>query len=302
MAEPEAPQAAPTHDAAYAHCGEMLRAQDRDRFLATLFAPEAERRHLWALYAFSQEIARVREVVREALPGEMRLQWWREVIEGLGRGDVSGHPVALAICATLEAKSLPRGALLNLIDARTFDLYDDPMPTLNDLEGYAGETASILIQLGAQILTGRAQPAVAEAAGHAGVAIALTGLMRAFPFHAARGQCYLPLDMLRAQGIGREEAVGGIPSPALAKVFSELRAVAAGHVRAAVQGLGDVPRDALPVFLPLALVPGDLKALARVSDPFKTVAGTPPFLRLWTIWRAARRARAGRPLVKPPAA
>ena len=302
MAEPAPPATAPSLDAAYAHCGEMLRVQDRDRFLATLFAAESERRHLWALYAFSLEIARVREVVREALPGEMRLQWWREVIEGLGRGDVSGHPVALAICDTIDAKALPRGPLLNLIDARTFDLYDDPMPTLNDLEGYAGETASILIQLGAQILTGRAQPAVAEAAGHAGVAIALTGLMRAFPFHASRGQCYLPLDMLRAEGIGRDEAVGGTGSAALAKVFAHLRSIAAGHVRAAVQGLADAPRDALPVFLPLALVPGDLKALARVSDPFQTVAGTSPLVRLWTIWRAARRARAGRPLVKPPAA
>lgn len=301
MAEPDA--AAPlTLDAAYTHCGELLRAQDRDRFLASLFVPEGERPHIWALYAFSLEIARVREVVREALPGEMRLQWWREVIEGLGRGDVSGHPVALAISATLEAKSLPRGALLNLIDARTFDLYDDPMPTLNDLEGYAGETASILIQLGAQILTGSAQPAVAEAAGHAGVAIALTGLMRAFPFHAARGQCYLPSDMLRAHGIGRDEAVGGAPSAALDEVLRELRAVAARHVRSAAECLGSVPRDALPVFLPLALVPGDLKALGRVRDPFKTVAGAAPLMRLWTIWRAARRARAGRPLVRPPAA
>lgn len=301
MAEPDTTSASPTLEAAYAHCGEMLRAQDRDRFLATVFAPQAERPHLWALYAFSQEIARVREVVREALPGEMRLQWWREVIEGLGRGDVSGHPVALAICATLEAKSLPRGALLNLIDARTFDLYDDPMPTLNDLEGYAGETASILIQLGAQILTGRAQPAVAEAAGHAGVAIAMTGLMRAFPFHAARGQCYLPLDMLRAEGIGRDEAVGGAPSPGLLKVQAQLRDVAGRHVRAAQTSLGDAPAEALPVFLPLALVPKDLRALERVSDPFKTVAGAPPLVRLWTIWRAARRARAGWPLVRLPA-
>ena len=49
---------------------------------------------------------------------------------------------------------LPLAAFDNLLEARIFDLYDDPMPTLNDLEGYAGETASALIQLGAMILAG----------------------------------------------------------------------------------------------------------------------------------------------------
>ncbi|OYW36951.1 MAG: phytoene/squalene synthase family protein, partial [Azorhizobium sp. 12-66-6] len=174
----------------------MIRRHDRDRFIATLFSPAPQRRHLTALYAFNLEVARVREVVHEPRLGEIRLQWWRELIEGLGRGDVSGHPVAAAILDTIETCALPRGALLNLIEARTFDLYDDPMPSLNDLEGYAGETSSVLIQLAAGILLGRSEPRLADAAGHAGVAIALTGLMRALPIQAARGQCYLPLDLL----------------------------------------------------------------------------------------------------------
>ena len=38
-----------------------------------------------------------------------------------------------------------------------FDLYDDPMPSLNDLEGYAGETSSALIQLAAIVLAGGAR-------------------------------------------------------------------------------------------------------------------------------------------------
>ena len=47
-----------------------------------------------------------------------------------------------------------------LLDARVFDLYDDPMPSLNDLEGYAGDTESALIQLGAIILAKRRGSAV----------------------------------------------------------------------------------------------------------------------------------------------
>lgn len=274
---------------AYAQCGALLRIEDRDRFLASLFVPDDARRHLWALYAFNVEIARVRDVVREALPGEVRFQWWREVIEGRGRGDVDAHPVALALSRTLEVLELPRQALLNLIDARTFDLYDDPMPSLNDLEGYAGETASILLQLGGQVLLGRADPALADPAGHGGVALALTGLMRALPIHAARGQCYLPLDRLHAQGIGREEVVSGTSSAALKAVLSDLRGVAQGHLDTARAGLAQVPRAALPVFLPLALVPKDLRALARARDPFAPGIGASPLTRLWTLWWAARR-------------
>jgi len=282
--------------AAYAHCAEQVRAQDRDRFLSALFAPEDKRRHLFALYAFNLDVARVREVVREALPGEVRLAWWREVIEGQGRGEVAGHPVAAALLDTAERFALPRVSLTALVDARIFDLYDDPMPTVADLEGYAGETASALLQLSALVLSPQASAGTGDLSGHGGVAIAMTGLMRAFPIHAARGQCYLPLDLLARHGIGRDDAVSGKVSPQLLAALAEFRAEATRHLaaaRTAAERLGPAAAIAAP-YLPLALVAGDLKALARASDPFSTVAGLSPFRRQFAIWRAARRAAAGK--------
>ena len=41
------------------HCEALVRAADKDRFLATLFAPARYRRALFALYAFNIEVARV---------------------------------------------------------------------------------------------------------------------------------------------------------------------------------------------------------------------------------------------------
>ena len=97
-----------------------------------------------------------------------------------------------------RSSALPLVAFDNLLQARIFDLYDDPMPTLNDLEGYAGDTESALMQLGAMILAGGKDPGTAELVGHAGVAlIALTRLMRALPSDTRRaGQSYLPADLL----------------------------------------------------------------------------------------------------------
>ncbi|OYY12706.1 MAG: phytoene/squalene synthase family protein [Rhizobiales bacterium 35-68-8] len=293
---------APDLSAAYSHCETLARTHDRDRFLAALFAPPPVRRDLCTLYAFNLEVARVREVVREPMPGELRLQWWRDLIEGLGRGEVSGHPVAAALLDLLGRTDIPKGALLNLIEARTFDLYDDPMPSLNDLEGYAGETSSVLIQLSAGLLLGRQDAKIANASGHAGVAIAITGLMRALPLTAPRGQCFLPMDILAAYGGSREDVVGRKTTPAVRDTLTALRARAVHHVTEAVSALRDVPVAALPAFLPLTLVAPDLAALSRAEDPFARVVGASRLRRQWLLWRAARKARAGQAFVTLPVA
>ncbi|HKS64468.1 MAG TPA: squalene/phytoene synthase family protein, partial [Xanthobacteraceae bacterium] len=109
---------------AFAHCEALLRAADRDRFLATLFAPAEHRDALFALYAFNVEITRVREAAREPLAGEIRLQWWNDVLDGTGRGEVAAYPEAAALLASMARYHLPAGRFEALIAARRFDLYD----------------------------------------------------------------------------------------------------------------------------------------------------------------------------------
>src|SRR5262249_13069411 len=118
----------------FKHCEALVRAGDKDRFLATLFAPERARRALYALYAFNLEVAQVRALAREPMPGEIRLQWWRDVFSAAGSGDVRGHPVAAALTDTIVRYRLPLSAFIGLIEARTFDLYDDPIATLEELD------------------------------------------------------------------------------------------------------------------------------------------------------------------------
>ena len=55
---------------AFDHCEALVRAGDKNRFLATLFAPQKYRRALYALYAFNLEVARTREQAREPMPGD----------------------------------------------------------------------------------------------------------------------------------------------------------------------------------------------------------------------------------------
>src|ERR1700724_731837 len=122
---------------AFAHCEALARSADRDRFLAALFAPAEHRGALHALYAFNIEIARVREFIREPLAGEIRLQWWADAVAGKAAGEVRSNPVAAALLAAVARYRLPVAPLTALIAARRFDLYNDPMRKLADLDDYA---------------------------------------------------------------------------------------------------------------------------------------------------------------------
>ena len=112
---------------AFAHCSELVRTADRDRFLASLFAPPDRRDGLHALYAFNIEVARIREAAREPLPGEIRLQWWTDVLNGEREAEAQANPVAAALLATVTRHRLVVSTLTALIDASRFDLYDKPI-------------------------------------------------------------------------------------------------------------------------------------------------------------------------------
>src|SRR6516225_5685755 len=154
-------------EAAYAHCEALVRASDKDRFVATLFAPAASRPHLHALYAFNLEIARISEVAHEALAGEIRLQWWYDALTSTGAGEVAGHPVAGALLDSLERCRLSAQPLLDLIEARRSDLYQEPIATLADFDRYVRATSSGLIATATRILgpSGHDLAAAVDAAG-----------------------------------------------------------------------------------------------------------------------------------------
>ena len=275
--------------AAYEHCAAEVRAADKDRFLSCLFVPEDARRHVLAILAFSAEIARTRDVVSDPFPGEVRLQWWRDLLDSPNRGAAGAPPVAHALLDTIARFNLPVAAFTHLIDARVFDLYDDPMPTLNDLEGYCGETVSALIQLSAIVLSGGTDPGTSEAAGHAGVAYGLTGLLRALPFHAARGQIYLPLDILTQHGIDAADITSGRSSPALLASLKELRGIAREHLKSMRSLLPGMPAATASAFLATALVEPMLDRMEKPGyDPFRTLIDMPQWRKQLRLWWAAR--------------
>jgi 15-cis-phytoene synthase len=274
---------------AYAHCEAVVRAADKDRFLAALFAPVELRRHLHALYAFNGEIARVREAAREVLPGEIRLQWWRDAVGGEARGEVAAHPIAAALRDTIARCGLPSAPLLGLIDAHSFDLYDEPMASLADLDAYGRDTEGALIALGARILAGSQGFGMAAAAAAAGIACTIAHRLRSFPYDVSRRQMFVPLELLERHGVPRAEVQARRNTQGLRAALAELRR----HARAAFaqfrSAAAEIPDRCAPAFLAAAIVPPLLARLDRAADDPFTPVEVPQWRRQWAIWRAARR-------------
>lgn len=268
---------------AVSYCAELVRSADRDRFVATLFAPAHNRDALYAFYAFNAEVAHVRGRAREATAGEIRLQWWCEVLQGERHGEAMASPVAASLLKTIETHRLPLNAMLALLEARRFDLYDEPMRTVAEVEDYALKTTSAVIAVAAQILGVDA----AAAAGPAGLAYALTELLAAVPGHAARRQLYLPVELLDRHGVAAAEVFASRSSPALNQAAADLRNLARRHLAAAADMLPGLPQQALPAFLPIAPVRRALDHMDR-SDIFSSNTLS-PWRRQWLIWRAARK-------------
>lgn len=290
MCNGTAPEREAGLEAHYAHCEKLLREGDRDCWLACLFAPRAQRRYLHAVHAFSLEIATVREKVTQPLLGEMRLRWWVDALEAGGETSAGAraHPVADALLDAIERHNLSREELLDLIEAHVFDLYDDSMDQLADLEAYCSRTFARPMRWSAQILSGSANVG-RDAFEHAGVALGLTRLLRELPKQAAAGQMFAPKTLLARCGAREEDMRRGVATPAVRAVLSELRNCARSHYNAA-QSSAHEAGAARAALLPAALVPTYLEPMERPEyEPFHEAGPPAQWRRQWRLWRAARR-------------
>jgi phytoene synthase len=269
-------------------CRDRLSQADRDRYLSVLYAPADKRAHLFALYAFNAEAAEITGRARDAMPGEIRLQWWREVLTG-GSYSGEGVPMANALLATIAEFNLPRSAFETYLDARIGDLYADPFETRTDLEAYCGATASTIIQLAALILDPAQARGAADAAGHGGCAMAIAGLIRLMPLHRARGKCSMPLDLLAAAGLTPEAFLEGENKPGISAVVEMMSALAADHLKRFEAAAAGLPASLRPALLPVSLT----RAYLSKVQPDRAFDGTADLSDLRRQWIMMRRASRG---------
>ncbi len=235
---------------------EFVRRHDPDRFLTALFAPAEKRAALLALYALNHELARAREVVSEPSLALIRLQWWREVVEGAPRR----HEVAEPVSAAIAQGALGRADLLALIDAREVEA-DPSIATLQAWRDYLLGTAGGLSVAAARLL-GAAEP---ERARPFGAVYGGAGVLRSATILAHQGRCLLPEDVLARHGLSPEHVTASpdsaLASGALAALAAEVRVLLPDRVPAVLRG------GALAAILPAVLARRDLRRIGSPPGP-----------------------------------
>ncbi|MBS27423.1 MAG: phytoene synthase [Alphaproteobacteria bacterium] len=269
------------------YCFAQVRRHDHDRYLTALFLASESRADALALYAFNQEVARSREIVSEPLLGQIRLQWWRETIEGIYANTPREHPVVEALGVAIARHDLPHAAFDSLIDAREADLEDGPRESLHALEVYARDTSGELAALVMQTLE-PGNSLASDTARRVGTAWALVGLARSVVFHAQSQRLYIPEALLSEYEIERRRLFDLKPSSGLNRAIKRMIDLAASHLDNARSVSGEMSRAARRGLLLASLADRHIAAIRKVGyDPFAIPAGdVAPVLRLaWTAWR-----------------
>jgi 15-cis-phytoene synthase len=274
----------------YAQCLESLKSGSFTDYVAILFLPVEIRPHAAAVLAFDLEIETLSLRVSEPIPGEIRLQWWREAISGERDGESMANPLARALLETISLNELPLDGFQRYLDARLFDLYNDPMPDRDMLEGYLGETESFIFQILAMLSGQEVGRVLADACGHAGVAYGIATLLARLPIDIARRRQFIPGDLLASTGQGPNDFFSGWETASAPRnaIVTGMAALAREHDRKARAAIHLLRNTDQAVFLRLA------KARPVYSRAAKTgyragnnSVGLSPLVTQYHIWKTA---------------
>jgi 15-cis-phytoene synthase len=174
-------------------CAALVQRGDPERFQSVMAAPSRARAGLLVLYAWNLEVARAPWVAKEPMIAEMRLQWWRDVLEGPRRA----HEVAGPLHDLIREKGLPVELMDRLVVARQWDIYREAHADQAALDGYLADTGAGLMWLAA--LASGAEAQAENAVRAMGWATGLAQYLKAVPELELRGR--VPLVDGRAEGV-----------------------------------------------------------------------------------------------------
>lgn len=262
-----------------------VKKKDPDRYLTVLYAPEEKRQALCALYAFNYEISRIRETVSEPMLGEIRLQWWREALDDIFKGSPRSHEIMPMLTEAILNHNLSRDRLMDMIEGRGQDLYEDSPKDEAALAEYVRKTSGNLTCLAAHIL---GQQDADDLAENLGMAWGYVGIVRAVPYHLSLKKNLVPGDLMDQFGISDQKHL----SPDTPEVSRAITAVlcrkAESHLAQVRQQKKRISDDSRSLYLLSALTRSYLKTIRKAQgNPFALQEKADIFFRHWALFCAA---------------
>ncbi len=281
--------------ASWAEVRARARQGEPDRYLAALLAPADVREDLVALSAAVADIGRIPGMVREPMMGEIRLQWWRDVLAEIGKGQSCGNPVADRLGGVIVRHGLPVSLLIGMTEARAFDLYPDPFPDAGAFAGYLAKTEGAAFSLALRVMGLSDSGAAGEAAVAAGQAYGRARLLVGLGAALAAGRLPLPADDAQRLGVAAQDLTAQPLAPPGRALVDGIAAEARRQFEALAAKFTALAPPARAALLPAALIEPYLRAFERQSAAdLSAVIGISPLQRVWRLWRVNRTGRLAR--------
>jgi phytoene synthase len=207
--------------AALTYAGKQVREEDKDRFYLSLKADPAQRKALWALFAFNLEIAKTRSVVTETTIGLIRLQWWRDALTSIYKNEpYSKHQILDDLVPAIQEYNLPKEFFETLLYGREFDLEGVLPASMDGVLKYTDHTVTPLNQLALRIL-GQGEDSE-DTVSRVSQYYGLIGLLRALPYHASERRCFLPADLLAKHDVREGQIYDKGPSDQVSAIILDM--------------------------------------------------------------------------------
>ena len=193
--------------------------------LAVRRLPPDMHRALLLLQAFVLDVSSIPFKVDEPLLGEIRLQWWRDSLKKLRRGERLGHPVADALGPFLQTQGDElEAALLDIIDTHGAEVQKTPIVTLAAFQARLRRRFGAFFKA-SFLLGGVSTDERAFLFSDAGLAVGVAETFAQLPRSLAAGMKLLPLDVLESFDLDYQSLQA---SPPPGKTGAALLAIAEG--------------------------------------------------------------------------
>lgn len=263
-----------------------LAAAPADLRFAVLFSPRTQRAALTALMAVYLEIREVLQECSDAGVARSKLAWWREEI-GLLAEHRPRHPLSVSLVPFLPDGYAWQAALLAIVESAETDVALPPFPQFEDVERYCAGRGGALLELSAALAGARHHEALA-AARNRGTGWQLAELVLRAGEHAEQGRVYFASADLHKHSVDRHIVAGVHGNTGLRALLADYARRARAFATAAAP---QADADALvAVRVVSGLACARLKKFAVFNyDAALPPVELPPFARLWSAWRSARR-------------
>lgn len=245
-------------------CLNIVKRSDYENFLATLLLPQRTRPAALAVRAFNVELAQIQDVTTQPVIAKMRLQFWRETLDQIYKGNTPEQPIAVELQRAVAKHKLSKRWLLSLIESREGHLENKQFANVQSVEDYSEKSNSVVYYLVLQSL-GVENVHADHVASHLGKAEGIIRLMRGVPHLGAKRIVLLPRDIMMVHNVSQEDIIRGNKDQKVKDVIFDIATTAHHHLQHAKEIMKNVPQNAKIGLLPHVSASTYLGALQRVD-------------------------------------